>query len=104
VIIDHGRLVADGTPGELRSLTTADEFRFAAPTGLDLASLSERLRARVTEEAPGEFVVSAAPEPATVAALTAWLAEREVALGDLRATRQSLEDVFLRLTRDPETA
>jgi hypothetical protein len=30
--------------------------------------------------------------------LTAWLAERDVLLADLRVGRQSLEDVFLRLT------
>jgi hypothetical protein len=29
--------------------------------------------------------------------LTAWLAERDLPLADLRAGRQSLEDVFLRL-------
>jgi ABC-2 type transport system ATP-binding protein len=33
-----------------------------------------------------------------VAALTAWLAERDLPLADLRAGRQRLEDVFLRLT------
>jgi ABC-2 type transport system ATP-binding protein len=36
--------------------------------------------------------------PATVAALTAWLAEHDLPLADLRAGRQRLEDVFLRLT------
>jgi len=30
--------------------------------------------------------------------LTGWLAEHNLALGDLRAGRQTLEDVFLRLT------
>jgi ABC-2 type transport system ATP-binding protein len=42
--------------------------------------------------------VKAAPTPATVAAITAWLAERDLPLGDLRAGRQRLEDVFLQLT------
>ena len=36
--------------------------------------------------------------PATVAALTAWLAEQDLPLADLRAGRHTLEDVFLRLT------
>jgi hypothetical protein len=35
-----------------------------------------------------------------VAALTAWLAEHDLGLTDLRTGRQSLEDVFLRLTAD----
>ena len=44
--------------------------------------------------------MAAEPSPRTVAALTAWLAERDLALGDLRAGRQHLEDVFVRLTRE----
>jgi ABC-2 type transport system ATP-binding protein len=97
VIIDHGRVLADGTPAALRA-GGEGPLRFGAPPGLDVASLGERLGAGVTEERPGEYVVAGAGTPATVAALTAWLAEHELPLGDLRAGRQSLEDVFLRLT------
>jgi hypothetical protein len=39
-----------------------------------------------------------APTPRAVAGLTAWLAERDLPLADLRAGRERLEDVFLRLT------
>jgi hypothetical protein len=52
----------------------------------------------VVETRAGEYSVAAAPAPARVAALTAWLAEHDQPLGDLRAGRQSLEDVFVRLT------
>ena len=52
----------------------------------------------MTEEDPGEYLVAAEAKPATVAALTAWLAERDLPLADLRAGRHRLEDVFLRLT------
>jgi ABC-2 type transport system ATP-binding protein len=52
----------------------------------------------VRQASEGEYVVEAAPEPATIAALTAWLAEHDLPLADLRAGRQRLEDVFLRLT------
>src|SRR3546814_17455802 len=55
----------------------------------------------VLEDRPGEYVVRAAGTPAPVAALTAWLAERDLPLADLRAGRQRLEDVFLRLAADP---
>ena len=101
VIIDHGRVVADGTPAELRSLAggAAEVVRFGAPEGLDVASLSSALGGvGVVEERPGEYVVSAPPAPSLVAALTAWLASHDLPLADLRAGRQSLEDVFLRLT------
>ncbi len=102
VIIDHGTLLADATPAELMSAGKGDDIRFGATSGLDCGSLGDHLRASVTEEAPGEYRVATAATPATVAALTAWLAERNEPLADLRAGRQSLEDVFLRLTESAE--
>jgi ABC-2 type transport system ATP-binding protein len=101
VIVDEGRVVASGTPAALRT-GGADEIRFSAAPGLDIAALGTAVGAPVTEDGHGEYAVAAAPSPATVAAITAWLAERDLALGDLRAGRQSLEDVFLRLTGDED--
>ena len=97
LIVDRGRAVAAGTLAELVS-GAAEELRFAAAPGLDVAALATVAGAPVEETEPGEYRVAAAPAPATVAALTAWLAERDVPLLDLRAGRQRLEDVFLRLT------
>jgi ABC-2 type transport system ATP-binding protein len=101
VIVDHGRLLAQGTPAELMSASERSTIEFGAPPGLDVAALSAALGADVVETRPGEYSIAARPSPATVAALTAWLAERDLPLGDLRAGRQSLEDVFLRLTSEP---
>jgi ABC-2 type transport system ATP-binding protein len=98
LIIDHGRLLADGTPNELRTQGEADVLRFAAAPGLDVTALGQHLAATVTETSAGEYTVATAATPDAIARLTAWLAERSIALGDLRAQRQSLEDVFLRLT------
>ena len=98
VIIDHGQVVAAGSPAELMTEDAAQEIRFGAPPGLDVMSLAARVGGPVTEVDPGEYLVAAEAKPATVAALTAWLAERDLPLGDLRAGRQRLEDVFLRLT------
>jgi len=100
VIVDAGRVLASGTPAELMSPTERASIEFGAPAGLDVASMATRLGAPVTEVRPGEYQVAKAPSPATVAALTAWLAEHDLPLADLRAGRQSLEDVFLRLTGD----
>jgi ABC-2 type transport system ATP-binding protein len=99
VIVDDGRVVADGTPASLRTGGT-DQIRFNADPGLDVASLGAAIGSSVVEATRGEYLVSAAPTPTTVAAITTWLAERDLSLGDLRAGRQSLEDVFLRLTTD----
>ncbi len=98
VIVDHGRLLAEGTPAELMSSARRTTIEFGAPAGLDVAGLSAALGASVVEVRSGEYSVASEPAPATVAKLTAWLAEHDLALGDLRAGRQSLEDVFLRLT------
>ncbi|HET6665574.1 MAG TPA: ABC transporter ATP-binding protein [Acidimicrobiales bacterium] len=100
VIIDRARLVAEGPLEEImRGPGAGETVRFAAPPGIDTEALGERLGgAAVAETGPGEYEVAAAPTPATVAAITAWLAERDLPLGDLRAGRQRLEDVFLHLT------
>ncbi len=98
VIVDHGRILASGTPEELTRAGQQDEIRFGAPAGLDVASLALAVAAPVTEVSPGEYRVDGAPKPTRIAAITTWLAERDLPLGDLRAGRQRLEDVFLRLT------
>jgi ABC-2 type transport system ATP-binding protein len=100
VIVVRGRLVADGTVDELTRTPEGDEqVRFRAPAGLDRHSLATHLGGvAVSETAPGEYAVAAAPEPRTVAAITAWLADHDLPLADLRAGRQRLEDVYLRLT------
>jgi ABC-2 type transport system ATP-binding protein len=98
VIVDRGRVVAAGSPAELSAASPGDDIRFGAPPGIDLPTLGAALGADVTEEAPGEYRVATAPVPSAVAALTAWLAEHDLPLADLRAGRRSLEDLFLRLT------
>ena len=110
VILDHGTVVAAGSPAELMAAAAPDEVRFGAPPGIDVVALAERLApvagpgasraALVTEGPPGEYRVAAAGTPSLVAALAAWLAEHDLALADLRAGRQRLEDVFLRLTAE----
>ena len=98
VIVDHGKVVAEGTPAELMRSGAGREIRFGAPPGLDVVSLGTAVGAEVHEERPGEYMVAAQAAPATVAAITAWLAQRDLPLADLRAGRERLEDVFLRLT------
>jgi ABC-2 type transport system ATP-binding protein len=98
-IVDRGRLVALGTPD---ALTHGEHgtLEFTAEPGLDTVSLGARLAAGVHEPRPGRYVIEADNDPALVAALAAWLAERDVRLGELRAGKRSLEDVFLRLTAE----
>ncbi|HYI62011.1 MAG TPA: ABC transporter ATP-binding protein [Acidimicrobiales bacterium] len=98
VIVDRGRVVASGTPTELMRAGGSAEIRFRAPAGVDTASLGKAMMAGVDEVSPGEYVVEVEPTPVNINALTSWLAAHDLPLGDLRAGRQTLEDVFLRMT------
>ncbi len=100
-IIDHGRIVGLGTPADLTTSATTDDTRFSAKPDLDRASLAAALglqTEQVREPRAGDYVVDAPATPDVVAALAEWLRDRDVTLGDLRAGRTSLEEVFLRLT------
>ena len=103
-IIDGGRLVALDSPAALgRQGRDQTELRFRATPGLDLAELRASLGAHdVREDRPGEYRLALDVTPHAVANLAAWLGERDVLLTDLRVGRQSLEDVFLRLTARAE--
>ena len=95
VIIQRGSLVAEGTPAALASSDGgAEVLSWGAEPGLDVDALSAALGAPVAEEPPGRYRVSAPPSPALTAALTAWLAARDLTLTDLRVGR-SLEEAYL---------
>ena len=100
VIIDHGRVVAEGTPQELTSGAADRVVRFKAPAGLDLASLARALPedCNAVEEVPGGYRVDGEVTPQLLATLTAWCASRGVMPDGLTTGRRSLEDVFLDLT------
>ncbi|MTV24866.1 ABC transporter ATP-binding protein [Nitriliruptoraceae bacterium ZYF776] len=98
-IVDRGRLVALGTPDELTH-GDQDDLEFTAAPGLDLTGLGQAVDALVTEPRPGRYVVHAETTPARVARLAAWLESADVVLGELKAGKRSLEDVFLHLTED----
>jgi ABC-2 type transport system ATP-binding protein len=101
VIIDHGRALAEGAPADLAARTSDGSVRFSTEASIDTASLAAAIGAGTTvaEEAPGSYRVRAGstPVPMVVARLTAWLAERDLAVGDLR-TGQSLEESYLAIT------
>ena len=98
VIVDQGRLVAEGSPAELTAGGGERRIRFTTRAGIDTVGLGAALGGAVTEEGPGEYRTDTEPTPAAVARLTAWLAEHDLVLDDLRTGRQTLEDAFLRLT------
>jgi ABC-2 type transport system ATP-binding protein len=95
VIVDHGRVVADGT---LASLTASDEtMTFVSGPGLDVDDLGKAMQGWVSETSSGRYSIALGSTPARVATLTAWLAERNLEISEL-GSGVRLEDVFLRLT------
>jgi ABC-2 type transport system ATP-binding protein len=100
LIIDHGKTVATGTPAELTRSGAENQLRFSAPRKLDLSLLIAALpeNYKVTETAPGDYLVEGHIDPQVLATVTAWCARIDVLATDMRVEQRSLEDVFLDLT------
>jgi ABC-2 type transport system ATP-binding protein len=101
VIIDHGQAVAAGSPGQLTG--SAGQLRFRAEPGLDTDSLLAALPpGSAAKESPsGHYLIevdNGVIQPALLAAVTAWCADRSVLPSSLRIESRTLEDVFLELT------
>jgi ABC-2 type transport system ATP-binding protein len=97
-IIDHGKLVASGTPRELMH-HDADSLTIAATTPLDPAELA---RLTTVDEArslaEGRVTLMTAQPLEALVELAIWARDRGILLTEIRVGHQSLEDVFLRLT------
>ncbi|MCK2216576.1 ABC transporter ATP-binding protein [Actinomadura sp. ATCC 31491] len=98
VIIDRGRVVAEGTPAELTGAER--QLRFRARPGLTLEELLNALPAgSAAKESPaGHYIIEGQVGPELLATVTAWCAAEGVTADDLRIERRTLEDVFLELT------
>ncbi len=90
VVIDHGKLVAQGTVAELTH--GGGQIRFKATPGLAIT-----IPGATVTESGGRYLVEGLEGPALLAAVTAWCAMEGVMPEDLQ-TQRSLEDVFLDLT------
>jgi len=100
VIVDDGRVVADGTVHELTRTGATDQLRFTAPPGLDLDQLVLALPEGVVgKESPaGQYLLEGVIDPQLLASVASWCAGHGVMARDLRVEQRSLEDVFLELT------
>jgi ABC-2 type transport system ATP-binding protein len=102
VIIDHGRLLAAGTPSQVASGTADGSVRFSTDPDIDSAALAAAIGpgASIDQEHPGAYRLRlplGTETPQVVATLAGWLAERSLSLGDLH-TGQSLEEAYLAIT------
>ncbi|MGV0625735.1 ABC transporter ATP-binding protein [Mycolicibacter minnesotensis] len=101
LIIDHGKVVAAGTPQELTRSGAQGQLRFTAQPRLELSLLLAALPEgyRACEVQPGEYLVEGGTiDPQVLATVTSWCAHLDVLATALRVEQRSLEDVFLELT------
>lgn len=104
LIVDRGRVLADGSPAELASYAADRILTFHGPAGLNLRSLSAALPrdAVVVEPAPGLYRIEGEISPQLLATVTAWCASHGVMPDRIATGQRSLEDVFIDLTgREP---
>jgi ABC-2 type transport system ATP-binding protein len=96
-LLDHGVLIAEGTPDELKRLIPGGHvrLRFADAEGLDAA-----LRA-LDDASPGDELTLKVPSDGSVGALRGLLARldnQSIEVGELSVHTPDLDDVFLTLT------
>jgi ABC-2 type transport system ATP-binding protein len=100
IILAKGRSVAEGTLEQLALAAGGPGILFDAAGGIDRRDLADILgvpTVGVSEPEPGSYRIGAEGTPARVAALTAWLADRNITIRNLRTGGGGLEDVYMSL-------
>jgi ABC-2 type transport system ATP-binding protein len=103
VIIDHGRVIAAGTPEQLKERTGGDVIVVRPRAAEDLPAVEEALRSVATEPPRLDRDSSTASVAADrgaeqLTAVASLLDERNIVLDDIGLRRPSLDEVFLTLT------
>ncbi|MBK4151819.1 ATP-binding cassette domain-containing protein [Corynebacterium macginleyi] len=96
-IMDHGALVAQGTPEELTSQGDSAGFSFSTNSPVDIEAV-QQIGIPATTSRPLHYRVNQPNSPELVSALAAELARQSVLLQSLESHHRNLEEVFLDLT------
>ena len=99
-IIDGGRIVAEGTPSELKRSVGADLIivQVAGAASPVIAAL-DRVAGVIGVEAHGsEAVISTENGSSVISAVVVALSERDISVRELTLRTPTLDDVFLELT------
>lgn len=95
-VLSHGKIAALGPTASLGGRNEGEAtIRFILPTGVAVANLPitpSRVDGGVVE-------VTTRDEVSTLHTLTGWAIDHDVALAGLSVTRETLEDIYLALTR-----
>jgi oleandomycin transport system ATP-binding protein len=100
VVIDRGRVIATGTPEELKAKTGA-QILAVRPEDESHLSVVTNVVAELTESTPdvtGQLVTAPVTDPALLSAVVRRLDEAGVVLTELTLRSSSLNEVFLTLT------
>ena len=104
-IIDHGKVIAEGTSGELKSLVGAGSLRVRVvdPAQRDHAGrvLATVLEEPVQQEPDPSALSVLAPDAGRVAFALSELARADIGVAELTLGQPSLDEVFLVLTGHP---
>jgi oleandomycin transport system ATP-binding protein len=100
VVIDHGRVIATGTPDELKSRTGAQTVtvRPASEADRDAVAAVVGLVAAGPLDLRGPLINAPVGDPGALARLVRGLDERGLVVGELSLHSPSLDEVFLTLT------
>ena len=103
VIIDRGRVIARGTPDELRTRAGGDRLDLQAPPGQDPRRLAAVVAALgsgepAVDEAAGRVVLPVADAAAILPEVARRLADADLRVSALALRRPTLEEAFLALT------
>jgi oleandomycin transport system ATP-binding protein len=99
-VVDHGRVIATGTPAELKARTGAQPLIVRPADVADLPIVTSIVR-ELTGTAPvveGATVTASVADPAVLPAVVRRLDDAEVAVAELALRDASLDEVFLSLT------
>src|SRR5216117_1751052 len=96
-IIDHGNLIALGTPREIQARTLGQcriEIRTAQPLPADVPPFEESEKHALSDG--GTLLTVYSPRPArTLPDLVKWIDQQGIDLEDIHLKRPTLEDVFI---------
>ena len=103
VVVDHGKVIASGTPGELKAKTGAQTLAVRPEDERHLPVVTSVVAelAKVTPEVEGQLVTAAVTDPAVLPAVVRRLDDAGVVVTELALRSSSLNEVFLSLTGHP---
>jgi ABC-2 type transport system ATP-binding protein len=101
VVVDKGRIIAEGSPMQLKQQAGAASLVVTVTDATDLAAaqaLLAKTGAEVFVDAGARQVTAAADGLTDMVRVAGWLRDSDIDVDDIGLSRPSLDDVFLSLT------